>query len=202
MYKEFYGKNIEQMPKLISEGLKPMTIKDIIKQRLDGVEYFKNNWFDSCDMVVCFNDKFKIVKDCNILKSMNSNTKLKDRGIELSENQYKELKGKEFKKDCPKEEVWKYLIEDLYEDYIKMLGFCPDYYLSFYELSGRSFFVSWLGDSRSCVDGRLIVDFGSGRLVGVASEVRVKKVKVLKSIPTEINYKGNIYVLKSQAVEE
>ncbi len=202
MYKEFYGTNLTQMPKLISEGLKPMTIKDIIKQRLNGVEYFKDNWFDSCDMVVCFKDKFKIIKDCDILKSMNSNTKLKDGGIELSKTQYKKLKGKEFEKDCPKEEVWKYLIEDLYEDYIKLIGFCPNYYLASYDLSGRSFFVGRLGDGRSLVNGWIDVDFDLGRLVGVAPEVQVKKVKVLKSIPTEINYKGNIYILKSQAVKD
>ena len=196
-YKKFYGKNIEQMPKLISEGLKPMTIKEIIRRRLNCEEYFKSNWFDTCDMVVCFKDKFKIEKDCDLLRSINPNTELKNRGIKITEEQYKKLKGKEFQKGVSKEDVWKYLLENLYDDYMKLLGYCPEYYLTDYDLSGRSFYVDGLEGDWSYVDGGDDVDGGVGRLVGYATELQVKKVKILKSIPTKIEYKGYIYVLEN-----
>jgi hypothetical protein len=168
-YKEFYGKNTEQMQKLISEGRVPMTMKQIIERRLNSKQGWKDNYFDTCDAIVYGeNGKFKIIKNCKILKEMTSKTILTNGAIKLSEKEYKNINGKEFNNPS-KEEVWKYLLEDLYEPYIKILNYCPEYYVSDKEYILRALYVGRL-EYWSRLGGNFDLDCGCGRLVGVVPE--------------------------------
>jgi len=70
-YKEFYGRNVEQMPKLIAEGRVPMNASQLMQRRLDyrnGPAEVKTAWmdnyFDTGDAVVYHpNGDVKIVLD-------------------------------------------------------------------------------------------------------------------------------------------
>ena len=36
-YREFYGRNVEQMPKLIADGRVPMSVAGLMQRRLDAL---------------------------------------------------------------------------------------------------------------------------------------------------------------------
>ena len=51
-YKEFYGRNTEQMPLLIAEGRIPLSVAGVMEQRLRSEKPdWKNNYFDTGDAV-------------------------------------------------------------------------------------------------------------------------------------------------------
>lgn len=177
-YKEFYGRTIEQTELLIKDKRIPLTLKQIIERRLNSKqEDWRNHYFDTCDAVIVFKDRFKIIRNCNILKEITSKTKLINCGVELTEKEYNSLKGKEFKNNTSKEVVLRYLLGNLYKKYIKFLGFCPNYYLTSYQLNLRAFYVYGL-ENRSYVNGGVDLGGGAGgRLVGLASEMLSKEVK-------------------------
>lgn len=174
-YKEFYGKNTEQMELLIKDKGIPLTMKQIIERRLNSKQPdWKDNYFDTCDSIAYGeNRKFKIIKNCKILKLMNKDTKLDNGRIKITKKIYKNLKGKEFEENTPTEEIWKYLLKELYEPYIKMLGYCPEYYIYLRDFTLGAWCVGRLGgDGRSGASGRSYLDDDIGRLVGVASETQ------------------------------
>jgi hypothetical protein len=80
VYKEFYGRNTEQMPTLIAEGRVPMNVSQLMQRRLDYRNRpaevktaWMDNYFDTGDAVV-YHPKgdVKIVLDSQTLREMTS----------------------------------------------------------------------------------------------------------------------------------
>jgi len=133
-YKEFYRKNIEQMQLLVRDNRTPLTMKDIIERRINSSQVdWRNNYFDTCDAIVQFNGEIKVIKNCNVLKSMNKDTKIENGGIKITEKQFKNLKGKKFKikgmklneyltkKEAKSHPIWKYLLGNLLNKYADLV---------------------------------------------------------------------------------
>lgn len=143
-YKEFCGRNAEQMPKLIADSRVPMNVAQLMQRRLDVrnsdadvKKYYLDNYFDTGDAILDNpNGKIKIVLNSQTLRDMNSESKLRDRVLILTEDIYNNLQGEEFnkrqfgkinrylsKKDVKSHQVWRILARDQallndYADYI------------------------------------------------------------------------------------
>lgn len=186
-YKEFFGINTEQMELLRKDNRIPMTMKQIIERRLNSSQPdWNDNYFDTCDAIVYGkNGKFKIDTNNGFLKEMGKHTKLKNGGIKISKNYYNSLKGKEFDKNTPKEEIWKELIGEFYEPYIKILGYCPEFYI---KKSSNYLLRAWpayrLSNGSGAGGGYCLYD-NIGRFVGIASEMQDKEVNN-KTTPIKI----------------
>lgn len=137
-YQEFYGRNIEQIPKLIADGRVSMSASKLMQKRLDVMnasedvkDYWTNNYFDTGDAVVYHPDgrrswdRLKIVLDSKNLREMTSQTKRNNGALILGEDVYKALEGEEFtrkqlgktyesfsRKDVKAHPVWKVLARD------------------------------------------------------------------------------------------
>src|SRR3989338_5834678 len=139
-YKEFYGRNVEQMPKLVAEGRVPMNASQLMQRRLDfrnGPEAVKTAWmdnyFDTGDAVIYHpNGDVKIVLDSQTLREMTPESQRNSGALVLGEDVYKALQGEVFKKgklgkvndsmsreDVKAHPVWKVLARDqaLLNDY-------------------------------------------------------------------------------------
>lgn len=191
-YKEFYGKNTEQMELLIKDNRIPLTMKQIIERRLNSnMSDWKNNYFDTCDALVQFNGKIKIIKNCKILKDMTSKTELESDGIKITEQQYKKIKGKEFdvsklkfneyltKEEAKTHPIWKELIGKYLNDYTDLVfsinsGTNMSIWINKEDLIVRAWCVSGLGYWSGADGGDDVGDDG-GRLVGLASEMQGEK---------------------------
>jgi len=111
-FKEFYGRNNEQMPKLIEEGRIPLSVANLMQQKLENLsssEALKtswwNNYFDTGDGIFYNpNGDFKIVLGAQPIRDMNSESKLSSGALVLGENKeesikiYNSLDGVEFKR--------------------------------------------------------------------------------------------------------
>ena len=105
-YKEFYGRNTVQMPKLIAEGRVPMNVSQLMQRRLEtrnGLKYIKTAWmdnyFDTGDAIAYHPDgRFKIVLDSQTLREMTPDTQWAGGELLLKEDAYNTLEGEEFKK--------------------------------------------------------------------------------------------------------
>lgn len=174
-YKEFFGKNNEKMSELIEDGRIPMTVKQIIERRLNSeLDDWKDNYFFTCDAIVYGKDgKFKIEKNSKKLLEMNKNTKLKNGAIPISQEYYESIDSPEFSEDDG-DEVWKYLLEDLYDDYVKFLSFCSLICVNSESYVLRAWCVNRL-EYGSYADGRGGLDLDGGRFVGIASEMLEEK---------------------------
>lgn len=191
-YKAFEGRYTEQMPVLIKENRITLSMKQIIERRINSKQNdWRNNWFDTCDAIAYGkNGKFKIIKNCEMLKQINPKTKLKNGAIPTTEKEYNKLKGKEF--DCSEislnrlltktealtHHVWKYLLEEHLKEYIE-LAFKHDnlmmgVWTNKEEFCVRAFCVGRLDDG-SGLSGRHALDGDFGRLVGIASEMQEKE---------------------------
>lgn len=191
-YKEFYGKNTEKMELLIKDNRIPLNMKDIIERRLNSEqEDWKNNYFDTCDALVQFNGKIKIIRNCKILKQISSRTSLENGRIKITESQYKKLKGKEFKiselklnnyltkEEAKSHPIWKYLLENYLNKYVDLVfnkrsGENMALWINQEELILRAWYVCRL-EYRSYANGRYNLDIDYGRLVGVATELQELK---------------------------
>lgn len=190
-YKEFYGKNPEQMELLIKDKRIPLTFKQIVERRLNSTEDWRTNYFDTCDALVQFNGKIKIIKNCEILKEMNSKTKLTDGGIKITKEQYKKLKGKEFeisklnfnnsltKEEVKNHPIWKELLGKYLGTYIELVfpnntNKMMAIWINEEELILRAWCASRLEDWAFAGGGN---DLGvvSGRLVGLATELQERE---------------------------
>ncbi|OIO42105.1 hypothetical protein AUJ62_01245 [Candidatus Pacearchaeota archaeon CG1_02_32_21] len=204
-YREFYGRNVEQMPKLIAEGRVPMSVAGLMQRRLDVRNSdadikgsYIDNYFDTSDAVVYHPDgRVKIVLDSQTLRDITPQSKLINGALVLTEDAYNALQGEEFKKgklgktksplsrkDVKAHPVWKVLAReqallDDYVDYIFTEGkqrFSYDTAMGVYPSSAqgktpdlKAWYVYWLG-GRSYADGRILLDCGSGRFLGIAPE--------------------------------
>ena len=143
-YKEFYGRNTEQMPKLIADGRVPMSVAGLMQRRLDVrnsdsdvKSSYMDNWFDTGDAVVYHPDgRVKIVLDSQTLRDMTPESPRNGGALILTAENYDALQGEEFKKgklgktgdwlsraDVKSHPVWKVLARDQallndYTDYI------------------------------------------------------------------------------------
>ena len=140
-YREFYGRNVEQMPKLIADGRVPMNVSQLMQRRLDvrnsdadvKTSYI-DNYFDTGDAVVYHPDgRVKIVLDSQTLRDVTPNSELRNGALVLTEDAYNGLQGEEFKKgklgkvnewltrdQAKAHPVWKVLARDqaLLNDYV------------------------------------------------------------------------------------
>ena len=141
VYKEFYGRNVEQMPKLIAEGRIPMSVAGLMQRRLevrnsdaDVKSSYLDNYFDTGDAVVYHPDgRVKIVLDSQTLRDMTSESPRSNGALILANEVYDTLQGEEFEKenlgkinerllreDAKAHPVWKVLARDqtLLNDYV------------------------------------------------------------------------------------
>jgi len=117
----FEGKNIEQMPKLISEKYLPLSLAQIMEQRLRVSErnnaelsnIWDKNYFDSGDGIIYHPDgRIKITPDSVTLKKITPDTKLSWYGSQiLEEGTFDKLQGEEFTRDDLSKYTEKYLDE-------------------------------------------------------------------------------------------
>lgn len=144
-FRDFYGRNVVQMPKLIADNRVPMNIAQLMQRRLElrnsnNLEvksYWTHNYFDTGDSVIYHPDgRVKIDLDSQKLKDMTSESNRKDGALILTEDTYKVLEGVEFKKgklgkvnesltlaDAKSHPIWKVLARNQvllndYADYI------------------------------------------------------------------------------------
>ena len=143
-YKEFYGKNVEQMPALIAEGRVPMNVSQLMQKRLDVrnsreavKESWMDNYFDTGDTVAYHPDgRVKVVLDSQTLREMIPDTEIIGGALLLTGDAYNALEGEEFAKGklgkigsrLSKDEVkahpvWKTLARDqgLLNDYADLI---------------------------------------------------------------------------------
>ena len=105
-YKEFYGRNTEQMPKLIADGRVPMNVAQLMQRKLDVrnsdtdvKSSYLDNYFDTGDAVAYHPDgRAKIVLDSQTLRDMTPKSELYCGALVLTEDAYNALQGEEFKK--------------------------------------------------------------------------------------------------------
>ena len=139
-YQEFYGRNVDQMPKLIADGRVPMNVSQLMQRRLDVRNSDKSikgsymdNYFDTGDAVVYHPDgRVKIVFDSQTLREITPESQRNSGALVLTEDAYNALQGEEFKKgklgkvndglsraDVKAHPVWKILARDqaLLNDY-------------------------------------------------------------------------------------
>jgi hypothetical protein len=143
-YQEFYGRNVDQMPKLIADGRVPMSAAGLMQKRLDVrnsndkvKSAWMDNYFDTGDAVAYHPDgRVKIVYDAQILREMTPDTPRNNGALIITPEVYDALPGEEFKKgklgkvnealsriDVKAHPVWKALARDQgllndYADYI------------------------------------------------------------------------------------
>jgi|TARA_Y100000310_G_scaffold344480_1_gene457478 hypothetical protein len=98
------GKNIEQMPILIGEGMTPLSVSEGMERRLDCIEhperedFYFRNYFDTRDGIAYGRKgKAKIVLDCQELMRITPESRLYEGGLIISQRAYDRLKGFEFK---------------------------------------------------------------------------------------------------------
>ena len=140
----YNGRNVDTMPKLISDGRIPMSVAQLMQRRIDlrndktGVkDFYMNNYFDTGDGVIYYpNEDVKIVRDSQTLREMGSQSQRNNGALVIGEEAYKAIEGEVFKKgklgktgnwmskaDVKAHPVWKVLAReqallDDYADYI------------------------------------------------------------------------------------
>jgi len=105
-YREFYGRDTEQMPKLIADGRVPMNVAQLMQRRLDVrnsdtdvKNSYLDNWFETGDAVIYHPDgRVKIVLDSQPLRDMTPDTPRRGGALIIGEDVYKTFEGEEFKK--------------------------------------------------------------------------------------------------------
>ncbi|MEK6926405.1 MAG: hypothetical protein AABW50_03955 [Nanoarchaeota archaeon] len=101
-YKDFYGRNVDQMPKLIAEGRTPLSVAGLMEVRLKyGKELrdWMNNYFDTGDGVIYHPDgRIKIVHDSQLIRELSPKSPLKNSALVLEDGVYGSVQGQEFKK--------------------------------------------------------------------------------------------------------
>src|SRR3989344_1889824 len=208
-YQEFYGANTAQMPLLAKSGRVPMSVAGLMDRRLEvkDAKYspevraaWHDNYFDTGDGILYHPDgKIKVVPDAQVMRGINSESKLSDGALVLLAGAYEAAQGAEFTKEDLKRiikdsltrgeaksnPVWQALARDqnrlnAYVDFVfdetqKRFEYNKNMGLYFgsaqKEPTGRLLGLRWLED-RSYAYGRYLLVSGNGRLVGVAPEAR------------------------------
>lgn len=119
MFKEFYGKNIDQMPKLLGEGRTPLSTAGLMERKLEVLTASEdvkgawwNNYFSTGDAVIYHPDgRFKVVTGNNakpFWKELNPKSKLSMRALVLPDGMYDKFNGESF----TREEIKRYGIAE------------------------------------------------------------------------------------------
>jgi hypothetical protein len=143
-FKEFYGQNVAQMPKLIEAGRNPVSVAQLMQRRLElrnAPEDIKSSWmdnyFDMSDAIGYHPDgRIKVDLDSQTLREMTPETSRTGGALILTEDSYNTSKGEEFtreklgktetppsKKNAKAHPVWKTLARDqaLLNDYVDLI---------------------------------------------------------------------------------
>lgn len=97
--KEFYGRNVDQMPLLVAEGRVPMSVAGLMNKRLHYERQdWRDNYFDTGDGVAYHPDgkRFKVVLDAQPLREMTGESQLNAGALVLTDGVYESLEGQEF----------------------------------------------------------------------------------------------------------
>ncbi len=116
-YKEFYGPIIRQMPKLIQEGRIPLSVKDLMKRRLEVLtssepvkSAYWDNYFGTADTIAYHPDgRVKLVLDSHDLRQVTPESNLSLGALVLLEGSYEQLQGQEFTREQLEKHTGKYL---------------------------------------------------------------------------------------------
>jgi hypothetical protein len=188
-YKEFFGRNIDQMPNLIAEGRVPMNTSQLMKKRLEVLSgevprekksFWCSRGFNTFDVVIYnLNRDIKIVLDYQPLKEINPKSQINYGGLTISEDFYKALEGEILNRDnignnipltkeeAKKNPVWRVLArdQDLLNDYVDFV-FSERKDKFFYD-TGMSVFLNY-SPSQKLPELRLwtisSIEFGSDAL--------------------------------------
>ena len=107
-YKEFYGRNVDQMPLLIAEGRTPMSVAGLMDKRLEVMaledgkdDAFRASWvdnyFDTGDAILYHpNGNIKVVRDAQALREMTLKSKRAQGALVLADRAYDVEEGPEF----------------------------------------------------------------------------------------------------------
>ena len=108
-YQEFYGPNTAQMPLLIKSGRVPMSAAGLMDRRLEvrDAKYspevraaWHDNYFETGDGILYHPDgKIKVVPDAQVMRGINSQSKLSDGALVLPAGAYEAAQGAEFTKE-------------------------------------------------------------------------------------------------------
>lgn len=190
--KIFEGIHREQMPELVKAGYKPLTIAEIIQERLNNNLSF-DEYYDSASGIAYLEDKFKIIPYSQELVKITSNTPLHNGGIKLTPKEYEAIPAKESsRKDMPlnqrliQEQVlehqgWlelaqdKELLEKYTEQFFKQVKdrHNEDTAMGFYIRDAqdvpnlRAFYLNGLVSRSDADDWYALNDYYDARLVGV-----------------------------------
>ena len=101
-YQVFEGRYNSQMPKLVQEGLTPLTVKDVMKYRLQAIQrkdkdemnFWLNQYFDTVDGLAYHKGQLIVVPNSQELLNINEDSKLNNGSLKLNDEQYKELSKK------------------------------------------------------------------------------------------------------------
>ncbi len=115
----YNGRTIDTMPRLISQGYTPISLAQIMEQRVlewesenqKLAQIWGNNYFDSGDSIIYHPDgRIKIVHDSKSLQSVNSATQLRWNGsLVLPEGTFENTEGQEFSREDVDKFTGKYL---------------------------------------------------------------------------------------------
>lgn len=155
-YKSFPGKNIEQMPKLISEGRVPINVSQVMQERMifrENQEFLERAWrreeFTTGDAVIYHPDgRIKVVLDSPLVRQMNPSSSEIGGGLRISEEDFRKSDGGEFKanefqkvnyftkKEAKENPIWQLLARDksLLNGYVDFLsaGYAAEDRMSIY----------------------------------------------------------------------
>ena len=106
VYKEFYGRSIDQMPLLIKEGRTPLSVSGLMKRRIEVADssnqklrdaYWLNYFHTGDALARDHKGNIKIVLDAQHLRDINKDSVLLNGGLLSTTEEYARLDGPEFK---------------------------------------------------------------------------------------------------------
>lgn len=130
IYKEFYGRNVDQMPKLIAEARVPLSVAGLLEAKLKhgkDLPDWMDSYFDTGDAVVYHPDgRIKIDINSKNLRKINLESWLSGGALILNEEVYNTIQGQEFvkseiekytgkalsKKEVKSNPLWRALVND------------------------------------------------------------------------------------------
>jgi len=102
-FKDFYGRNVDQMPKLIAEGRTPLSVVGLMEARLKygkDLPAWMDNYFDTGDGVLYHPDgRIKVVHDSKLVRELNLKSPLKGGALVLGDGVYDSIQGQEFNRE-------------------------------------------------------------------------------------------------------
>ncbi|MBI2045210.1 hypothetical protein HYT23_04080 [Candidatus Pacearchaeota archaeon] len=118
-FRDFNGRNVDQMPKLIAEGRTPLSVVGLMEARLKygkQLPAWMDNYFDTGDGVLYHTDgRIKVVHDSPLIRGLNLESPLKDGALVLGDGVYDSAQGQEFER----KKLEKYVESPLSKEQVK-----------------------------------------------------------------------------------